>query len=308
MNIASIDIGSNTILLLIAKIENNKLITIENYYEMPRLSKGLLPGKNIEFEKVNLLLKILNNYKIIINKNNCEIVLLVATNALRIAKNNFEIVNLVKEQIGFDIEIIEGEKEAYYSFLGALSAADNNNQKVVIDIGGGSTEIIFGNEGNIEFRKSFPFGVVSLTEKFLPLLPPNKNQIHNLEEYLRNELSVIKTYKKDNITAIAVAGTPTSLSCINQNLKTYNDEKVEGSKLLKSDIPKLFDTLSVKSGSEIKNTYGSIMNGREDVILAGTIILKIIMEILDLDEFIVSSKGLRYGVILDYINNYKFGK
>ena len=156
MNIASIDIGTNTVILLIAEITENKISKLLNEFRIPRIGKGLIPGGRINEEKINEFLNIMLDYKSIINQYKCEKIFAIATNAFRIASNSQEILNLIKTKTGIVIEIISGELEAEFSFLGVISDLTNLNSNVlVIDIGGGSTELILGRSDKIIFKKSF---------------------------------------------------------------------------------------------------------------------------------------------------------
>jgi exopolyphosphatase / guanosine-5'-triphosphate,3'-diphosphate pyrophosphatase len=179
MNIASIDIGTNTILLLIAKVTDSKIIPLHNEYRIPRIGKGIKANHPITQEKIDLFIKILIEYKKIIDSYNCELVIANATNAMRLASNSKEIIEMVFNETGFLINIISGEEEAKLSFLGAASINDSNDIFLVIDIGGGSTEIIYGQNKKIIFSKSFQIGAVSLTEKYFKHNPPFKEEILN---------------------------------------------------------------------------------------------------------------------------------
>ena len=306
MNIASIDIGSNTVLLLIANIENGKIKTVLNYYKTPRLSKGLLPGQPINKSKINSLLSILYEYKKETIKYNCSNVFVTATNAFRIASNSEEIINKIKNELNLDIKIIKGNDEAHLSFLGASLTLPDIKDKVVIDIGGGSTEVIFGNNKMLYFRNSFQTGVVSLTEKFLQNFPFTQNDFNNVNNFLSD---IFDNLLNKNIppkqTTIVVAGTPTTLSCIHQNLKHYDEEKVEGSVLSLDDIITILEKMKKLTPKEIKTEFGEVVAGREDIILAGTLILVHLMEVLNLDRIYVSEKGLRYGIIVKYLTYLK---
>lgn len=305
MNIASIDIGSNTVLLLIASIENNKLIPIINKYESPRLGKGLQIGGKILDDRIAHLLEILKSYKTLIEEYKCSETILTATNALRIASNSDEILKKVKEDLGFEIKIIPGEEEAALSFMGASSSFTQFEEKVVIDIGGGSTEIIYGNSEEIIFKHSFQTGVVSLTENFIGTYPYSEDSLIRTEQQLKNVFKGLEKEIPSNRNTIAVAGTPTTLSCIKQNLKVYSEEKVESSILLEIDLNELQNKLGALSGVEIKEQFGQVVNGREDVIFAGTLILQYLRRLLSTDKIYVSSRGLRYGNIISYIKNAK---
>lgn len=302
MIVASIDIGTNTVLLLLAEVDKNtgELKTVTNIYNMPRIGKGVIKGGNISDEKIEMLLNILKEYKAEAEKYNAGKIIITATNAFRIAANGKTIVEKVKKELGLNIEIITGDEEANYSYLGAASAGKNDSKKLVIDIGGGSTEIIIGEEKEIIFKKSFQLGVVTLTEKFITQSPPTKDNINKIDDFITDAFKELKDFAKNKLSAVAVAGTPTTLSCIKQNLKDYVDEKVEGSILTKENLKNFATEIATQTNEEIKENYGSVVAGREDVLLSGTLILKTLSEILNIDEIIVSSKGLRYGAVINY--------
>ena len=303
MTIASIDIGTNTVLLLIAEINIHQKTfkTVLNEQRIPRIGKGLSPGKDISKEKILALLQILKEYQQFIKKYDCDTVLVTGTNALRIAANSQQIKNLIKSEFGYDTNIISGEDEAKLSFLGA-TGINKNNKSLMIDIGGGSTEITYGKGDEILFNKSFNVGVVSGTENYLVDDPPAKFQIKKFISHIENTFNEFKNENSfDAEEIIAIAGTPTTLACIQQNLQGYDEELIEGSTLLKSDIKFLMDELSTMDSLEIKNKYRSIVSGREDVLLAGTIILYKILEIFNINSVKVSTKGIRYGAIEKFI-------
>ncbi len=301
MIIASIDIGTNTVILLIAEIRNNKIIPLYNEQLIPRIGKGLIPGEPISVEKKNKLIDILSDYKKTIEKFHCGQSIAVATNAFRIASNGKLIAEEIKEKLNLEVKIVPGEEEAKLSFLGAVSGLSGEKNVVVIDIGGGSSELIFGKGNQIFFKKSFPVGVVSFSEKFFRHDPPLQNEIEELKAELDQAFSGI--YRENFIpeTAVAIAGTPTTLACIQKELSEFNEEAIEGSFLAFHDLETLIKELSLLRKNEILSKYKSVVKGREDVLLAGTIILYKIMHLLKLDKIMVSTKGIRYGAVLEYL-------
>lgn len=305
MNIASIDIGSNTVLMLIAEVDlqTKHLSTIKNYYEMPRLAKGLKSSGRISDEKIYSLFKILENYKSEIEKYSCSKIIATATNAFRIANNANDIIDEVKKKFDINIEVIEGQDEAVYSYLGASSLSKENQLNAVIDIGGGSTEIIIGKGKEIIFKKSFPDGAVSLTEQFIKNDPPLESEINLIENYIKDTFNELTRQVYNNLFAIAVAGTPTSLSCIKQKLTSFIERKVEGHVLTSDDLIDLTDLLKNKSSKQILNDHKEVVKGREDVIISGTILLKEIVNMLNTNQVTVSGKGIRYGAVINFMNN-----
>ena len=303
MIIASIDIGTNTILLLIAEIDADykQIKTLHDEIRIPRIGKGLQVNSPIIQEKVDLLIKTLTEYKKIIAQYSCDKVILTATNAFRIASNAAELVKRIKTELDMDIAIVSGKDEAMLSYLGAISGFPGQGKYLVIDIGGGSTEIIYGNKSGIQFSNSYQAGVVSLTERFLMKQPPEKEEIQQFTDFVKGIFSAIDNNKMVADKAIAIAGTPTTLACIKANLTEFNESLIEGSILTKAEVKKFADMLALLTPDEIKLRYGSVVTGREDVLFAGTGILYALMETLNIPEVIVSTKGIRYGAIINYL-------
>jgi exopolyphosphatase/guanosine-5'-triphosphate,3'-diphosphate pyrophosphatase len=305
MNIASIDLGTNTVLLLIAKVDliKKEFQPILNMYEIPRVGKGLIPGNQISQDRITLLFEVLNKYQELIVKYNCEKVLINATNALRIASNSQTIINDVKTKFGFDIKVIKGKDEARLSYLGAISNF-KNNKYLVIDIGGGSTEIIYGNNNDIIFSESFPVGAVSLTEAFVKNDPPSQADMQHCEEKILEVFSPLKYQKFEKFSAIAVAGTPTSLASIKMGLKYYDEEKLDKAEINFNEIQNIFNNYFLKFDKlHLLDEYYEIVNGREDILPAGTLILLNLMKLLNFNELYVSVRGIRYGAVVDYLIN-----
>jgi exopolyphosphatase / guanosine-5'-triphosphate,3'-diphosphate pyrophosphatase len=305
MKIASIDIGTNTVILLIAEIRNNNIVPLINEYRVPRIGKSIESSKYISHEKITELIHVLSEFNDLIKSFGCEVVLAYGTNAFRLASNSLSIIQTIREMLGIQINIVTSLQEAKYSFLGAVSNISNkDNDNLVIDIGGGSTELIYGRINKITYINSFQAGVVSGTERFFKNDPPLPSEIKEFETYLSSSFEELEISK--NVNAIAIAGTPTTLSCIQKGLSAYNEDEIEGSVLIQADVYRLIKELSLLSSRQIKEKYIQIVSGREDVLLAGTIILNKIMKILKLTKVIVSTKGIRYGAIADFIktNNY----
>jgi exopolyphosphatase/guanosine-5'-triphosphate,3'-diphosphate pyrophosphatase len=299
MKIASIDVGSNTVILLIAEVDQN-IKTIKSVYDLqfiPRISEGLNETKLISEAKVFELLQILLHYKEVAKNYNCTSVNAFGTNAFRIASNSQDVINRIKEESVITIEVLSGELEAEYSFIGATYESFSSMNALVIDIGGGSTEISLGKNCKIRNKISLPIGVVSLKEKFFNGHPENYNLTGAYKEtkkYLKN----IDFTGIDIDIAIAIAGTPTTLASIKKRLNVYDEQAVEGDELEFSDINCFINELSKLKSEEILNKYQTVVSNREDLLLPGSVLLYKIMSYFKLNKVIVSTKGLRYGVII----------
>ncbi|MBN1300280.1 MAG: hypothetical protein JW995_03615 [Melioribacteraceae bacterium] len=303
MNVASIDIGSNTVLLLIAKVDTKTrtFVPLKNIYRIPRLSQGLELNHKIRQDKYFLLRDIILEYKKNANYFNCEHIILTATNAFRVAKNAGEIISQIYKETGLTIDVVTGEHEAYLSYLGAISTLPIKDEQFVLDIGGGSTEFIHGNEKEIIYRNSFPRGAVNLTEIHFNTFPVDENDIDNIIHDIRSVFSPVKKFNGIKSPLIAVAGTPTSLACIKSGLNDYDEKLIEGSELYREELADIIKLLSGMKPDEIYKMFGKVVEGREDVLLAGSLILLNIIDFLNHDKIIVSGKGLRYGAITEFI-------
>ena len=295
---ASIDIGSNTVLLLIAKTEKSTgtIIPLRDEQRIPRISEGLTQGGIINEKAEDRLMAVLAEYFNLIKRYRCEKVLISATSAFRKAGNSISIKSKIENEFNTDVNILSGEEEAELAFTGTMSYGDMGNNRLVIDIGGGSTEIIFGEGNDIRFKKSFDTGVVALSEKYLEYNKPIEYKIDLMNKEIEERIGVLPKFINAPGQTIALAGTPVTLACIYKGLTKY-ESKVEGFKLTRENINSLQKYLLKFSPSELLHKYPDIVKHREDLILSGACILLFILELLNIAEVIVSTKGIRYGAL-----------
>lgn len=302
MIVASIDIGTNTVLLLIANVEPNTfdLIPLVNEYRMPRIGQGTKISGLITEEKIKKLFSILDEYQKIISKFKCEKVIVTGTNAFRMARNTTSIKKLVKDLYGYELNVIPGEKEAEFAYLGANSDLKDQPLSTIIDIGGSSSEIIFGKGDNIISMDSLQIGSVVATEKFLLHTPPLQSEINELEIEADRMISKIELIEKPG-KAIAIAGTATTAACMILGIKEFRESSVNNFVIEKQTLMKLIEDLYCLNPEKILFKYGKVMEGREDLILAGIIILYQFMKSFGFGNVMVSTRGIRYGAIIDYL-------
>lgn len=298
---AAIDIGTNTILMMIAELDQNKqLRVVHDIHKIARLGEDLGENGYICDAAIERAKTILIEYKEICTKEQVSKIRICATSAMRDASNS----DFVKEEFGnifqTELNIISGLEEAKLSFLGTVEASEKST---VIDIGGGSTELILGENYNFNKRISMQLGAVRLTEQFFSSQPPKANEIEKAIE----EIDSILNSNKDNFRSdkvYAVAGTPTTLAYVYQNMDTYILDKIHNYLLDTNIISELIDKFKVSDNNTLINKY-HIHPKRADLILAGTLILERIMKYLKTDIVSVSAYGLRYGILKDLIFNQK---
>ncbi len=303
MNIASIDIGSNSVILLVAELSraHGRFVPVLNLYSTPRISRNLSPGMKFDSPAVDRLKNVLRDFKNAALENKAEIILPGATQAFRKASNSKEIVEEIREELGIEIRILTGEEEAILSYFGSVSEWDEFSG-YMIDIGGGSSEIFLGSRQGLIFSQSYNFGSVSICEQFGSVPPLDKAAAEQIKNYVINNIKNSKMPPLNENPAIAVAGTPTTLACMQLGIKEYDENKIEGYELSLENIKELNSIMMRMNPSEILNYYGAITLGREDIILTGSLILESVMELLNLDYIYVSSRGLRHGLIYNYLH------
>jgi exopolyphosphatase/guanosine-5'-triphosphate,3'-diphosphate pyrophosphatase len=305
MKIASIDIGSNTILMQI--LDNNEIIA--DFCKIARLSEGINETEIINETAILRAETILREYNAMCARYNIEKIIAVGTSALREARNSKKVVNRLENCLhNSSIEIITGEKEAEYSFIGSVSGKVQNKDYVVIDIGGGSTEIISGNIDKINYKISVPIGVVKLTEHFLISQP--LDNINKIKDYVEKQFNIVD-FSKCIGEVIAVSGTPTAMASIALGINEYDSNKINNYVFSKTELNDVSTLIYSKTIDELVNKY-NIERGRADVLSAGAIILCEIVNMLSKKRkeclaFTVNVNGLRYGVAINYlrkINNW----
>ncbi|MFQ3598953.1 MAG: Ppx/GppA phosphatase family protein [Chloroherpetonaceae bacterium] len=296
--IATIDIGTNTALLLIADLDfaSKTIHTIYNHQEIIRLGKGVDKERRINAEAIERLLNCLQQYRSLIAQYDAKIIRAVATSAVRDALNRDEVLRLAQSQHGIEIELLSGDAEAELTFQGAIAGWKNLLEPfLVIDIGGGSTELILGDSHGIRDKVSLDIGSVRLTEQFFNAQPPDTDSVEHARTFLidtfSNELSRFISGRE---SVIGVAGTIVSLASQAQGLKHFDNDKLHGYALAYSSVATQFDFFKTHSVDEI--VAAGIERGRADVITAGAMILWTFMRIFGAKTVTVSTQGLRYGV------------
>lgn len=298
MKVAAIDLGTNTFLCLIAEVENGSIIKVyEDHAKVVRLGQNVNQSKKFHPEALLRARLCLSEFAELIKLHRPERVLAMATSAARDVTNSEELFQIGKE-LQIPIEIIPGEKEAEITFNGATADLEKDNRtRLVIDIGGGSTEFILGTNHQVQYAKSLDIGCVRLNEKYIFQQPTPQLQIDNLQKLLVTEIGEIreKILSIKPYEVIAVAGTPSALASI--EVGGFSSEKINGYVFTKPQLQLWFQKLIKLSVAE-KIELG-FEPGRADVILSGVSILLTSMDILKLNQIKVSTKGVRFGVALE---------
>lgn len=290
---ATLDLGTNTVLLLIADITNGKLKVLRDEARITRLGEGLHESPHFRPQAQERVLKVLREYKSLCDKAGVEKITAVGTAAFRKAKNASELIDRVELELGFRIQIISGEEEARLSYLSVTTDFQNYPNLVALDIGGGSTEVI-SNQGGV----SYDLGAVVLTESIVKQDPISDDEFRQMQDSINQKLENLNNPFPGPVTLAGLAGSVTTLSAIKQKLNVWDGARVQGSVLALEDLQKMIEIFRTTTVEEKKKIPGMV-RGREDTILAGTLILQKIMEKLGVEQVIVSDRGLRFGVLYE---------
>lgn len=298
MRIGAIDIGTNSMRLLICDYIDNKLENRVKFVNTTRIGKDVDKNGYISEEAINRNIIALKEFANICKENKCEKIYAIGTSALRDSKNKEEFINLAKLESSIDLEIITGEEESNLGFKGVLEGLHSEDDILVLDIGGGSTEFIIGGIEGIKFSKSENVGALRMTEKFLTKDPICEKEFDNMSSFIENEIDeTLKYIKNKGIKKlVGIGGTITSLSAMNQELEVYSMEKIHNSLISKDDIKLILQNLKKMTLSDKKNLKG-LQAKRADIITAGVKILDIIMENLEIENIIVSEYDNLEGLI-----------
>lgn len=304
---AALDLGSNSFLCLIGEGTQAGITRIiSDSLEMVRLGEGLSTNRKFSRAALDRADLALRKFHQLIKAENPDKILAMATAAARDAENKDELFRLC-EKYQIPLQIIEGEKEAEITYGGAQCfVADLGDDlkniqghHIVVDIGGRSTEIIYGEGQNVKSAKSYGIGAVSLTEAFLKA-PVAAGRLLEAENFVRGKLQEYRLQAPKSFVLKAVAGTATTLAEI--SIGKFELKAIENMTLQKVQLDHWIKDFSRKTPDEIAANY-KIPQKRADVILAGVLILIEVMSFLDCDELKVSTKGVRYGIALEMLQS-----
>ena len=289
MKIGTIDIGTNSMRLLIADYNNGKIENRKKYVNTTRIGQGVDKEGYISEEALQRNINALEEFANICKVEECQAIYCMGTSALRDSKNGNIFVDRAKQKTNMNVEIISGNEESNLGFMGVLEGLDTDEQILVIDIGGGSTEFIVGDIEGIKFAKSENVGALRMTEKFLAKDPIDTNEFSNMSKFIYSEIKdTIDYIKSKQIKKIVgIGGTITSLSAMNQELEVYSMEKIHNSEVSIKNIKDILQNLKQMTLND-KKTLKGLQPKRADIITAGVEILNIIMENLEIEKVIVS--------------------
>lgn len=302
MKRAAIDIGTNSVRLLTCQLEGKRLNHRQKYVEMTRIGKGVDQTGRLDDTRMQQTIDVLKHYRQKLDALQIKQCMVFATSAVRDASNSADFVDIVRRQTGFELAVIDGQTEAYFGFLGVVKGLKQTTRKIlVIDIGGGSTELIYGDAtGKIIESDSLNIGAVRLTDRFNLAHPVSEEQVKQVQTAVLEALegSMMRALKQVDYDCVGIGGTATTLGAMALMLKDYDPQRIHNYKLSTRAITAFVNELSTTS-REYKQMMTGLPEKRVDIITAGTIILQTIQDYLKQSAIYLSDYDNLEGAIFD---------
>ncbi len=304
MRVAAIDCGTNSIRLLIADIDGSNFLEIYRTMEIVHLGQGVNQNKAFHPDAIARTLAAVDLFAQEISKRGVEQIRFCATSATRDATNRELFIDGVKERLGIEPEVISGDEEARLSFIGATKEfAASDAPFLVVDIGGGSTEFVYGHS-EVEFAKSVNIGCVRMTERNIHSDPPKAEEIENARRDIQEAIAVAAltvpiTQAK---TLIAVAGTATSVAASALDLEKYDRHLIHLARVSAQQTHHVAITFAAMN-AEQRSHVGFLHPGRADVFAAGSLVLSEIMKATGAKEFVASEADILDGIAWSLARN-----
>ncbi|MCC6335433.1 MAG: Ppx/GppA family phosphatase [Myxococcales bacterium] len=296
---AAIDVGTNSVLLLVAERgAAGRFAAVQERTEITRLGRGVDQTKRLAPEAIADTLAVLESYAKEARELGATDIVVSATSAARDAQNGPEFLAGAQQRAGLTVEIITGDEEARLSFASAWADFGGKGPLVVLDIGGGSTELIFGGAtGQLDFRRSFDVGSVRLTERHLHADPPTAEELARLSVGLKDTFSALPP-PPSGAHLVAVAGTATTICTVARAIEPYDAALVHGAVLSRQEVVHSVERLAALP-VVLRRTVPGLPPRRADVIVAGGLVLEAAMDAVDAAEVTISDRGLRWGLLVD---------
>ncbi len=307
VRVAAVDIGTNSVRLLIADVafleDKITLNTVKRLMTITRLGEGVDDSGMLKREAIERTLRVLKDYRSFMRQEQAQACEAVATSAVRDAANAPAFMEPLRNIMEIQPQVITGQEEARLSFLGATYDLDglwpDNRRVLVADIGGGSTEIITGTPTEVLSRMSVDVGCVRMSERFLRSDPLGGSELNEMERHIRSVLmeATEKARAFSSGLMVGLAGTVTTLSGLRLGLDRYQGEAIHHSWLSREDVDDIYRHL-VSLNIERRRDFMRLEPGRADIIVGGAAILRTLLQELAIERFLVSEKDILDGLAI----------
>jgi exopolyphosphatase/guanosine-5'-triphosphate,3'-diphosphate pyrophosphatase len=298
--IAAIDIGTNSIRCIIAEASKEGTFKImDDEKATVRLGERLAMTGVISDEASNRAIEAIRRFQKLITGLNVEAVEAVATSAVRSATNGKELVATLSKELGYEIKVISGEEEAELTAASALANFDMYGKRyVMIDIGGGSVEIITAYGNHVEEFYSLDLGAVVMTDRFLTSDPIADDELRKLQRHIRESLKRTFAGKRISVDSlIGSGGTLTAVGCMAMQMRKDNYVSIHGSEVFRAEVVHLLAMLDHKD-LKGRRTIAGLNQDRADIIVAGVVVIDELMRFFEANRVLVNERGIREGLLI----------
>jgi exopolyphosphatase/guanosine-5'-triphosphate,3'-diphosphate pyrophosphatase len=304
---AVIDVGTNSVKLLIAEMRDGVITPLLEESDQTRLGAGFYETHRLQPDAIGQTSRAVTRFAALAAEWKAGSIRLVATSAARDAENQADLVRVLESACGLPVEVISGEQEAEWVFRGVTSDPKLAGCRLLIlDVGGGSTEFILGEGEHHVFRESFPLGAVRLLEKLRPGDPPSLADLAGCRTWLRTffnqqQWPALESLLRGGppVRLVGTGGTATILARIERKLVDFDRDQIEGTRLSRHQLLQQMVHLWSVPLAERRKIAG-LPAKRADIIPMGAAIYEAVMEHFRFDELYVSTRGLRFGALLDF--------
>lgn len=316
MKLAAIDIGSNSIHLVIVRSKPGQhLEIIDREKEMVRLGSGTLRAHRLSKPTIERALETLSRFKKMAEANKVDLIIATATAAVRESDNATEFIDRVRKEVGLDIELLPGVEEARLIALAVSEVTDFHDRRaLIIDIGGGSTEFIITSGGEPELLRSVRLGAVRLTEKFITTDPISSEELERLAAYIRADLTHVVWAIKERGFDFVIGTSGTVLNMVNAVVQADAATAIEEasgfepfSQTVTLKQIKRLNRRLIKMPARERSRVPGLEKGRADIIIAGGLLLETILSEIGAEEITSCDWSLREGVVLDFLKDARLG-
>jgi len=295
--VAVIDLGTNSARILLAKIKKGRIFYRKKMIETTRLGEGVDHSKVLTKRAIEDTLLAIEKFYALALEDGYTLLKIIGTSALRDVNNQQELLSRIFKITNCEVDIIDGIEEAHLGYIGVSNSFSLDEKKLVIDIGGGSTELIFG-DATVDLIESLDIGAVRMTDRCISEDPPPRKDLELLKEEIDEvindfvERNAVPSFNK----AIGIGGTITTLSGINLEMKVYDPDQIQGSLVTAKALDQMVKNFIDKSLENRKEIIG-LSPKRADIIIAGSMILKRLMVKFDFDKIYISDYDNLEGII-----------
>lgn len=299
MKVGVIDTGTNSTRLFVADAGAEQVEELDRITTVTRLGEGVDSGGRLHPQARERVHACVERYASVIGRLGASRVLLIATSSVRESRDGEEFITSLAADFGFEARILSGDEEARLSFAGATIGVDPDERVALFDIGGGSTEMVSGRDGGVEFARSLALGCVRLTERFFNTDPVETAELESasayIEDMLEREIDLGSLIKPDR--TIAVAGTATALAAMDLGMPEYDRKLVHGHVITYGRIAELLGQLAAMTVAQ-KLDIPTMETGRADVIVAGALIMEHLMRYTGAGDVFISELDILDGTAL----------